>query len=975
MKSTTFLGNFPKLDSSSKTSSFFYEPPLNKSQTNPILYKPRVKSFHLDYNQANNTQKTWFNKPNNSKTTSFFQNTNENYPSDPQILDRVNKKRSNLIKKQQKLEFFLKSSKNLDKFSSYYQHLSLILNKLSSDLYDKFLLLPVVESPILEKFLDFQSSFLHIFSQISVELLYSKKIQSKHPNYIEDPLPPILDSSNINILSGSNDNTHVSSGKTSLPEVTLLRFENIRLEAMVKDLRKLLILQEQPGHEATIQRRYEQMIVEAEEKRKEIEEKTHDFDKVLVTKQQSLNNYKQLLSKFEQENENLRKTSSSIEIQMSEISASMEALRQEKEKHREIGLMQYEEAYQLNYKINELSLFSQKLKERIIYLNDKVVKLTGTRIENPENPEEKNFFHEFSFFSIVNQHFSEKGFKRPKDGVFIKTLNQEEIAKNKEKLNRIANRSSVHEENSPDLRSANKGSDKFNEEITKKLEEFDFSKYSLTKPSFFSLIEHKFMSYSSEIHAERPNKISTSFLATIRGIFDSKYNEFMLTRDWRMISKFPEFVYSWLGKFQLSLKNQRIEPVPKKEQSNADDVRIVFLIDLTNPKLRKLWEIVTFKDFFEEKSQLDELYFYLHCRNLLFQGPELSSSKSFFDVIHYVSIEKCYDLIDIILQNFDKISQNFLKKKIKEKAGKVTINGLLIDSSYVLRLLLEYYKAEKFERIRLFRDLFLSQKTFEVPNAKTLSISFQSFKKLLDPFEELSELEKAKLYRKVWNLGNGSVDIDSFMIIADEENLFLRTLRVKTGFEIPVKLDFEKNMKSDQGIYEELDLVLKRMEQYSDNIGFFEGEVEQLGCEEVMKDWIGVRRVIQGKLQVNSEEIKEKSLLEIIVKWMEGLLTGIKVFLMNNSKEIEDNREGFYDQEKGVIIGVFKDFLELVGGTEKIRVWFEEKRKLRVVEMNQKARKLQEFSKKKLSKWYTLLNSLLGPKAKKGGSSKKKGLI
>ena len=38
---------------------------------------------------------------------------------------------------------------------SYYTHLSVILTKPSSDLYEKFLLLSVIESPILEKFIDF----------------------------------------------------------------------------------------------------------------------------------------------------------------------------------------------------------------------------------------------------------------------------------------------------------------------------------------------------------------------------------------------------------------------------------------------------------------------------------------------------------------------------------------------------------------------------------------------------------------------------------------------------------------------------------------------------------------------------------------------------------------------------------------------------------------------------------------------------
>jgi len=32
-------------------------------------------------------------------------------------------------------------------------------------------------------------------------------------------------------------------------------------------------------------------------------------------------------------------------------------------------------------------------------------------------------------------------------------------------------------------------------------------------------------------------------------------------------------------------------------------------------------ECVTFKEFLEENFAHDELFFYLHCRNILFKGP------------------------------------------------------------------------------------------------------------------------------------------------------------------------------------------------------------------------------------------------------------------------------------------------------------------------------------------------------------------
>ena len=42
------------------------------------------------------------------------------------------------------------------------------------------------------------------------------------------------------------------------------------------------------------------------------------------------------------------------------------------------------------------------------------------------------------------------------------------------------------------------------------------------------------------------------FLGTIRAIFDSKFNEFITENDYKNYSRFPEFVFSWLGKFTVN---------------------------------------------------------------------------------------------------------------------------------------------------------------------------------------------------------------------------------------------------------------------------------------------------------------------------------------------------------------------------------------------------------------------------------------
>jgi hypothetical protein len=68
------------------------------------------------------------------------------------------------------------------------------------------------------------------------------------------------------------------------------------------------------------------------------------------------------------------------------------------------------------------------------------------------------------------------------------------------------------------------------------------------------------------------------------------------------------------------------------EKNAVDDSRMIFLLDLVNPKFASIWEIVTFKEFLSEKAAIDEVFFYLHCRNLLLKGPSTARHESTFDV-------------------------------------------------------------------------------------------------------------------------------------------------------------------------------------------------------------------------------------------------------------------------------------------------------------------------------------------------------
>lgn len=151
----------------------------------------------------------------------------------------------------------------------------------------------------------------------------------------------------------------------------------------------------------------------------------------------------------------------------------------------------------------------------------------------------------------------------------------------------------------------------------------------------------------------------------------------------------------------------RLITEPEKQQ--VDDTRVIFLLDLTNPKLAGVWEVVTFKEFLSEKAQMDEIYFYLHCRNLLFRGPSLFSHESTFDVVQYVSIDRAEQLIDVMMAKYDPINVMLIKKQVKEKVI-IKNNGRchFIEAGIVLRILLEFYRIERRNRFKLLKEAFLS---------------------------------------------------------------------------------------------------------------------------------------------------------------------------------------------------------------------------------------------------------------------------
>ena len=100
------------------------------------------------------------------------------------------------------------------------------------------------------------------------------------------------------------------------------------------------------------------------------------------------------------------------------------------------------------------------------------------------------------------------------------------------------------------------------------LSSIPLNSFNYYKPTFFNLVEHNFFTVFKKEKVEKGKNMNLFiddnnfmtildiYLPILRGILDSKWNEFMYFDHYKMYSKFTDFVYSWWDKiFNIFLLN------------------------------------------------------------------------------------------------------------------------------------------------------------------------------------------------------------------------------------------------------------------------------------------------------------------------------------------------------------------------------------------------------------------------------------
>jgi len=744
----------------------------------------------------------------------------------------------------------------------------------------------------------------------------------------------------------------------------------VRLEEMQNNLKNF---------ESNYKSKHEFELEKLEKTRKEIQ-------KSLKDKEISENSHFFTIQKLTSENEYLQEKLKSLlnfqdfkklmqELEAARVHNRLKTEQYETElREREVILTRYEIMYSGTKRMNEeLDVLNKNLEKKILELQNE---LSAQKMAYEKLEEDRNMYRERAFMQRADQeelqsqheHLHEY-LEKMKDRYLFERKRGELLAQQNssdrlEELNFFGYEVKAFEYirsllySSPGKHSfskqnedhdTEKGKEKVKENL---IQEIDLKNYMIAKPTYLSLFQkQKLYSKMKEV------KFSHDFIATLRGIFDSKYNEFLYADSYTQISRFPDFVYSWIGKFVIDSTTRKVRTADIKDP-DPEIVRNEMIILFQNPMAARLWDCIIFKEFLDELHTRDELIYFLQCRNILFRGPQLNDQSATFTFSYYVKLEWAEHVLEKILQHKHRRETiNLMKLKFRERS-KLKKDVLLVDSGFLLRVLLEEYKKEKTEKLIKLKKALSEDLEAEIShhNGK-LTLYFDNFKDFLgNHFPEVYDLEKAELYRKCWIFGNGNIDPDTILMILNEENFFTRTMKFPHLDDKFIPKSPGTNFQNTlEKIY---DSVRKQYENIESDVDFVQEIAAKLGVEKFLGDLYEFEKNLKSQSLLEGKGFQNKDIHLSLVSFSSHMYKLSQIMLNHDDLGKEIN---VYN-DLGNVFGNIKQTLKgllLLQGTE-----------VREFEMNIKAKKLQKFFKSKLSTWYKLMNYILKNKLKNYGSKK-----
>ncbi|CAD8081087.1 unnamed protein product [Paramecium sonneborni] len=487
------------------------------------------------------------------------------------------------------------------------------------------------------------------------------------------------------------------------------------------------------------------------------------------------------------------------EDQIRNSKLEVESLKKEKQRYYELFQMSREDLnsykYSIQQKLNKITLFEDIIK----VLQKRIDQLTVKRSKEIEPPYQSRMdYEEVQIAQIAKPLESEQAFFKY---LLSSTLDQN-----------------------------NKNSQ------TKQEDQFDISLLRFNYPNFSLFLDKTTIDILS--HQIENQQMSTNFMGILRAIMDGMYQE--MQKETSM--SFQSYVFSWLSTF--CLDKHEIQMIPKENKLFAQENLNRFYIQLMIPSFDKVWEIIQFRHFLNEIYTKEELYFYLHIRYLL-KGVWVQQFDAIYELVNYIKIEKAEKIIQLFLSKFNKQNQNMIIKSLKQ-ASIIINNNQLIQTGYVLQLLLELFRVDRNQRYKQLFAVF--------PNPP---ISFKKFHDFVSINFPLGSGQITELFREVHMISKGQINVNAFYVATQQ--LWINQIKSLNSIQEFTQDEVKQEL---QQIHGENYLLLERKMEST----FQEGIVRKMDIYQYILNYEIFKnkdRLINFMNQILIEEVEQHNLEKI----------------------------------------------------------------------------------------------------------------
>lgn len=238
----------------------------------------------------------------------------------------------------------------------------------------------------------------------------------------------------------------------------------------------------------------------------------------------------------------------------------------------------------------------------------------------------------------------------------------------------------------------------------------------------------------------------------------------------------------------------------------------------------KHWECVTFRDFIDGKNSIDEVYFYLFCRDALTKTSTMSDPSNYFEMIHYANWEKVLIFLGNLLKKFHRNDFRNVKEKL-ERASIIVGDKKKIDVAFVLRVLLEIYKIEKklkFDYLKAFLEA-KSRLDHGVITNNYLS-PFENFREFFNSnYLDRTEKDLIELYSECYNIGKGNINFEILYMVMQDNGFLIEDFKL---LGLNLKGNLIKENRMNKVCYFQMAKLLQKefkifdvIKNYADNLG------------------------------------------------------------------------------------------------------------------------------------------------------------